>query len=287
MENRRNRAKVAAYREAGGPPRPKNRVIKRMLWIILLLEIVCAVELYMLIKICAGNTEEDRSKDALGENWFEDIMYEMSGRGKEETCIKMTGLSQESIPTGCESVSTVMVLNYLGVEIEPETFIDNYLPCGAFYRQGETVYGPDPHQVFAGNPYEKNSLGCFPQVIIKALENMQGCHYPSMDSIVVQDVSGARLEKLASKYIANDIPVLLWVTMGMEPSYEGMKYYLADGSLYTWRAGEHCMVLCGYDETTYYLMDPLTDGRKVGFPKEIVEARYEEMGKYAVVMIKR
>ena len=208
-------------------------------------------------------------------------------KAKEEAYIKMTALSQEGIPTGCESASTVMVLNYLGIEIEPETFIDNYLPCGAFYRQGETVYGPDPHQVFAGNPYEKNSLGCFPQVIIKALENMQGCHYPGMDSIVVQDVSGARLEKLASKYIANDIPVLLWVTMGMEPSYEGMKYYLTDGSLYTWRAGEHCMVLCGYDETSYYLMDPLTDGEMVCFPKETVEARYKEMGQHAVVMINK
>lgn len=277
------------YRRTAGrqrQARPKNRVIKRMVWIILLLEIVCAVELYMILKICAGNHEES-NKDVLGVNWFEDIMYEMSGKARPKVCIEMTGLSQGGIPTGCESVSTVMVLNYLGVEIEPRTFIDNYLPCGAFYRQGETVYGPDPHQVFAGNPYERNSLGCFPQVIIKALENMQGCHYTGMESIVFQDVSGARLEKLASKYIANDIPVLLWVTMGMEPSYEGMKYYLADGSLYTWRAGEHCMVLCGYDETTYYLMDPLTDGRKVGFPKEIVEARYEEMGKYAVVMIKR
>ena len=120
------------YRRTAGrqrQARPKNRVIKRMLWIILLLEIVCVVELYMILKICAGNPEEDRSKDVLGINWFEDIMYEMSGKAKEEACIKMTGLSQKDIPTGCESVSTVMVLNYLGVEIEPETFIDNYLPC--------------------------------------------------------------------------------------------------------------------------------------------------------------
>ena len=276
------------YRRTAGrqrQARPKNRVIKRMLWIILLLEIVCAVELYMILKICAGNHEES-NKDVLGVNWFEDIMYEMSGKARPKVCIEMTGLSQEGIPTGCESVSTVMVLNHLGVEITPEAFIDNYLPCGEFYRQGDTVYGPDPHQVFAGNPYERNSLGCFPQVIIKALENMQGCHYPGMDSIVVQDLSGTSLEKLASKYIANDIPVLLWVTMGMEPSYEGMRYYLTDGSLYTWRAGEHCMVLCGYDETTYYLMDPLTDGEMVCFPKETVETRYEEMGQLAVVIDK-
>ena len=284
MKNQRDRSKTAAYREAGGSSRPKNRVIKRMLWIILLLEVVCVMELYMLIKICAGNPEENRSKDALEVNWFEDIMYEMSGKAREEACIEMTGLSQEGIPTGCESVSAVMVLNHLGVEITPEEFINSYLPRGEFYRQGDVIYGPDPHQVFAGNPYEKNSLGCFPKVIIKALNNMNASHYPGMNEMVFEDLSGTSLEELTHKYIANDIPVLLWVTMGMEPSYEGMRYYLNDGSLYTWRAGEHCMVLCGYDETTYYLMDPLADGEMVSYAKEIVQARYAEMGKYALVI---
>lgn len=278
MENRRDRAKTAAYRQTSGTSRPKNRVIKRMLWIILLLEVVCVMELYMLIKICAGNPEENRS--------IKNILGVMSGKAKEEAYIEMTGLSQEGIPTGCESVSMVMVLNHLGVEITPEAFIDNYLPCGEFYRQGDAVYGPDPHQVFAGNPYEKNSLGCFPKVIIKTLDNMKACRYPGMDEMVFEDLSGASLEELTGKYIANDIPVLLWVTMGMESSYEGMRYYLSDGSLYTWRAGEHCMVLCGYDETAYYLMDPLSDGEMVCYAKEIVEARYEEMGKYAVVIDK-
>ena len=37
--------------------------------------------------------------------------------------IEMNGLSQDGIPTGCESVSAVMVLNYWGVDITPEEFI--------------------------------------------------------------------------------------------------------------------------------------------------------------------
>lgn len=198
--------------------------------------------------------------------------------------IKMKGLSQEDIPTGCESVSTVMVLNYLGIDITPEEFIDNYLPCEKFYRVGEKVYGADPQQAFAGNPYEKNSLGCYPKVILKALENMENCSYPGMSQITYEDLSGMKLSEIADTYITQEIPVLLWCTMDMNPARPGMQYYLSDGTLYTWHAGEHCMVLCGYDEEHYFLMDPLHGGEMVEFPKETVEARYEEMGQYGVAI---
>lgn len=243
------------------PPKKNNKTAKRILWIILLLEIVCAIELFLLLKITASATEK-----------------------KESMLIEMNGLSQDGIPTGCESVSTVMVLNYWGVEITPESFIDNYLPCQKFYRVDGTLYGPDPEEAFAGDPYSSNSLGCYPKVILKALGNMKNCHVPGMEDLTFKDISGMELTDIIDTYIVNYIPVLLWCTMGMNPVRDGMQYYLDDGSLYTWRAGEHCMVLCGYDEENYYLMDPLAGGERVGYPKEIVEARYLEMGQHAVAV---
>ena len=33
-------------------------------------------------------------------------------------------------PTGCESVSTVMLLQFLGYDISVDTFIENYLESG-------------------------------------------------------------------------------------------------------------------------------------------------------------
>ena len=198
--------------------------------------------------------------------------------------IEMQGISQEKIPTGCEAVSTVMVLNYFGVNITPNTFIDNYLPCNKFYKKDGKVYGPNPQDAFAGNPYEKKSLGCYPKVILKALDNMKNCHVSGMEKLEFKDVSGMNFSKLIDNYIENQIPVLLWCTMNMNPPKDGMQYYLDDGSLYTWKAGEHCMVLCGYDKENYYLMDPLADGERVRYPKETVEARYVEMGKYAAII---
>ena len=256
------------------PTKRNNKSAKRILWIILLLEIVCAIELFILLKITTA-------AEGANADWLETLLHT---KKKESMFIEMKGLSQDGIPTGCESVSTVMVLNYWGVDITPETFIDNYLPCQSFYRVDGALYGPDPEEAFAGNPYTTNSLGCYPKVILKALGNMKNCRVPGMDSLKFADISDMELTQIIDNYIVNNIPVLLWCTMGMNPVRDGMQYHLDDGSLYTWRAGEHCMVLCGYDKENYYLMDPLAGGEKVGYPKEIVEERYKEMGRYAVVV---
>lgn len=261
------------------PPKRNNKSAKRILWIILLLEIVCAIELFMLLKITASAQEEKSANTG----WFETLLHTEK---KKSMFIEMKGLSQDGIPTGCESVSTVMVLNYWGVDITPEKFIDHYLPCQSFYRVDGALYGPDPEEYFAGNPYSTNSLGCYPKVILKALGNMKNCHVPGMDSLEFSDISDLELGEIIDIYVANNIPVLLWCTMGMNPAKDGMQYYLDDGSLYTWRAGEHCMVLCGYDEENYYLMDPLAGGEKVGYSKEIVEERYVEMGQHAVTVFR-
>ncbi len=200
--------------------------------------------------------------------------------------IEMKGLSQADIPTGCEAVSTVMILNYLGIEIMPETFIDLYLPKKRFFRAGDKLYGGNPEQVFAGSPYEKNSLGCFPKVILHALDSMKKAGYPGTAELMWKDISGSSLEQITEHYIEKKLPVLLWCTMEMSASRPGMQYYLKNGSLYTWQAGEHCMVLCGQDEKSYFFRDPRQEGRLEAYERLLTETRYREMGKRAVVIYK-
>ena len=106
-----------------------------------------------------------------------------------------------------------------------------------------------------------------------------------MEHFDFKDISGNDLQTLTTKYIQNDIPMLLWVTIDMKPSHKGMQYYLETGTLYTWTAQEHCVVLCGYDEEHYYLMDPLKDGEIVSYSKELVEMRYNEMGMHGIIII--
>lgn len=201
-----------------------------------------------------------------------------------EYFIEMEGLSQTDIPTGCEAVSTVMALRYAGVEIGPADFILEYLPMEYFYHKGGKLYGPDPHKAFAGSPFDTESLGCFSQVILDALDKMKQADYPGMDGVDVKNVSGTELSELADNYVSEGTPVVIWATSSMAKSYPGMTYSLADGSSYTWQANEHCMVLCGYDKDFYYLMDPQTDGKRMGYDKALVEERYGEMGREALVI---
>ena len=51
----------------------------------------------------------------------------------------------QNLPTGCESVSAAMVLQYLGFSVTAEEFAREWLPRGRFYRDENGVrHGPDP-----------------------------------------------------------------------------------------------------------------------------------------------
>ena len=179
------------------------------------------------------------------------------------------------LPTGCESVAATMVLQYYGDDIEAETFASSWLICNSdFYVENGTTYGPDPNKVFAGNPFSRNSYGCFAPVIENAVnDNSLVCK--------AQMIEGESLNDLCDTYVGQGEPLLIWVTMSMKESYPGNYWTLSDGTQYTWRAEEHCMVLIGYDDRHYYLNDPMSGGT-VGYDKAVVEKRYEEMGMQAV-----
>ena len=81
---------------------------------------------------------------------------------------------RDKYPTGCESVTAVMALQYAGVDITVEEFIDNYLPQGnaPYTREDGTLVGADPWKVFLGSPYEESGWGCYAPVITGALEQL-------------------------------------------------------------------------------------------------------------------
>lgn len=201
----------------------------------------------------------------------------------EEHMIETEGLSQAGIPTGCESVTTVMALRYQGVDITVEEFIDIFLPKENFYKKDGVIYGANPHEAFAGSPYETGSLGCFSEVIEDSLRTMKEWGIEGTENMVIRNITGAGMEELED-YIAKDIPVICWVTIDMKEPSDGMEYRLTTGGSYTWIAGEHCMLLVGYDGNFYYFRDPLSDGMLVSYEKRLVQARYEAMGKEAVVI---
>lgn len=184
-------------------------------------------------------------------------------------------------PTGCESVSAVMVLKFSGENISAEKFIDEYLPKSSeFYNEGGKRFGPSPYEFFIGNPKTASSYGCMAPVIEKAICKFFG------NNDRVQNTTGTDLSVLCSEYIDKGIPVMIWATINMKETNPKNSWYLSDGKRFSWPGNEHCMVLIGYDSDSYYFNDPYA-GKTVKHSKETTNDRYAELGMQSIVVLKK
>ena len=199
-------------------------------------------------------------------------------------------IGQSKLPTGCETCSATMLLNFYGYKISETTFADKYLVKKPFGYSNGSYTGPDPNCAFVGTPYSSNSYGAYAPIMAKCMNK-----YLSDKSYKAVEISGKSLEYLSGKYVAQGQPIMIWATINMSPSFktttwrvnytdENAKYKL--GSYYTWTAGEHCLLLTGYDKDYYYFNDPWTNTR-TRYSKSLVNTRYNELGKQVVVMVKK
>ena len=199
-------------------------------------------------------------------------------------------IGQSKLPTGCETCSATMLLKHYGYNISETTFADKYLVKKPFGYSNGSYTGPDPNCAFVGTPYSSNSYGAYAPIMAKCMNK-----YLSDKSYKAVEISGKSLEYLSGKYVAQGQPIMIWATINMLPSFktttwrvnytdENAKYKL--GSYYTWIAREHCLVMTGYDNYYYYFNDPWTNAR-TRYSKSVVNSRYAELGKQAVIMVKK
>lgn len=176
-------------------------------------------------------------------------------------------------PTGCESVTTVMALNHIGIDISVDKFIDSYLT--------KTGVPFDPSISFGGNPRSTSGYGCYAPVIKKALDKaLSGKNY---EAKVLNNVS---LKTLCSQYIDKGIPVILWATMYMNTPYISSTWTY-NGKTINWIAPEHCLLLVGYDSSHYIFNDPLTSQPQTYYSKSSVETAYKGLNYQAIVLEKK
>jgi uncharacterized protein YvpB len=187
----------------------------------------------------------------------------------------------ERYPTGCESISAVMLLQYLGYDITPETFIDQYLVKRDFqFRQGR-LYGPHPDDAFIGSPYnnDKGSYGCYGPCIAAAVNRVVSDQYQAAA------YRGKSIRWLLDHFIDQNMPVIFWATLNMEPSQPGPAWRLSDREgTFQWTSHQHCLLLVGYDDDQYYFNDPWENRGCMGYDRALVEQRYRELGCQAVVL---
>ena len=209
-----------------------------------------------------------------------------SVREMEKQLIKVPYLSQSpGYPTGCESVSSVMLLQYLGYEITVDEWIKQYLEQQEFETRAGIVYGGDPRKVFCGNPYREDGMGCYAPVICKTLDRVFSDKVSvTGSSFQAVDETGTSMTKLRKKYIDQGMPVVFWACIDMKEPVTGPDWHLADEpeKTFTWISNEHCMLLVGYDEIGYYFNDPYEKHGVIRYEKELVEQRHKAQYAMAV-----
>lgn len=208
------------------------------------------------------------------------VLFPQSAAGwpEEPPVLEVPALSQADWPTGCESVSAVMALNWAGANLTVEDFVYGYLPMDELWTDaGGRLCGPSPADAFIGDPAGQG-YGCFAPVLARAMSQAAPAGYRALD------LTGSPLSELTDAYLRHNIPVVIWATMEMRPVEAGTRWQLPSGETFTWPAGEHCLLLVGETSEGYLLNDPRA-GETVCYDKELVRRRYESLGSQAVALV--
>ena len=180
--------------------------------------------------------------------------------------------------TACESLAGVSVLRYYGIDITPDLFLSGYLPVADFPGTGEDgkMYGESPWLYFIGDPLQMDGFGCYSGALVRGINKIR--------SGLAKPLRGQPLDKLCAKYIDKGQPVIIWATMYMDYPQESMQWYLPDGTLFTFMAPEHALVLIGYDDWYYYFSDSLQYENVVAYGREVTGRAYNGLEMQAVVI---
>lgn len=176
----------------------------------------------------------------------------------------------EKYPNGCESVTTVMALNFAGVDITTDEFINRYLPMS------QRPF--DPYKTYGGNPRDGSGFGCYAPVIMEALGKILPGTSHSAEQLELES-----LDNICRKYVDNDIPVIIWATQNMAEPFNGAAWEF-EGRSITWIRPEHCLLLVGYDEDNYIFSDPMRTESLTYYPKSAVEIAYKALSSQAIVI---
>ena len=201
-----------------------------------------------------------------------------AGGPEKSPVLEVPALSQTDWPTGCESVSAVMALNWAGADLTVEDFVYGFLPMDEQWMDAAgQLCGPSPADTFIGDPAGRG-YGCFAPVLARAMSRAAPAGYRALD------LTGSPLSELACAYLRHNIPVVIWATMEMRPVEAGTQWMLPGGEVFTWPSGEHCLLLVGETAEGYLLNDPRA-GETVCYDKELVRRRYESLGSQAVALV--
>lgn len=189
-------------------------------------------------------------------------------------------LQTPELPNGCEATSLAMLLQSYGLDADKISLAYDYIPRQDFTYTFWYTFGPNPERFYAGDP-SSEGFYCFAGTLAKGANAFLQQANSDLRAV---DITGCSSEQLRAT-LAQGRPVVVWATIGMEPSRLTETftwYFYENGQRYHPYSNLHCLLLYGYDNEYYYLMDPLTGVRAT--PRIQFEARWSEMGQRALVL---
>ena len=199
------------------------------------------------------------------------------------TVLKVPHIEQtDEWPAGDECLCAVMLLRYLGIRITVNEFVDFFLPQGQMSRREGKLIGCDPEEKFAGSPYEKNAFGCYPSVLIKAIND---CFLQKGVPYRAEDATGKSTDELLTEGIGKGVPVIYWASTNMKHTHPGYSWVCKkDGKTIQWIEGAQCMLLIGSDVNELVFNDPMLPEGAVHYSRMTAVKRHAELDKRAVMV---
>lgn len=165
-------------------------------------------------------------------------------------------LQEPELPTGCEITALTMALRFYGLDADKTAMASQYLPqspANLYVGDDGRLYGSDLNEYFIGDPFSSTGIICGTGAIVSAANAYLG---DCGSKIKAEDLTGASPSGLYG-LVAQDIPVIVWVTIGMQ-SRGGLEgWYTENGDYVDWGPNDHGAVLIGYTDDTVVLADPL------------------------------
>lgn len=195
----------------------------------------------------------------------------------EVLSVPLLSQKENNYKTGCELVSGAMLMQYYGIDCTPQQLYQVIAKVPA--PVGTDGIGYSPQAYFIGQPEQTDGYGCYAVPLMNAMNVLL-----QQEEWNAVNISGTDLEDIVNTYLEKDVPIVIWATIRMSEPKQGNQWTLEDGSQFQWIAGEHCLVLVGADEHYYYFNDPDCEGEVVGYERSVVEQRYEQLGKQALIL---
>ena len=160
--------------------------------------------------------------------------------------------------SACESVACVEVMDYYGVDISVDEFLEKLPTINEYY---DGVY----NDYFLGDPKSNNGFICYENPLISVIDGY--CNSRSLQ--------GEEADTILS-LVGRGYPVVVWITYNFnEPIYKSNYDYI-------WNS--HTVVINGYDSNTgeIYIADSIYG--EVTTSYERFEYVYDKCGRHALLI---